>query len=152
MQIISYMLKRRSIVVTPTDRPKSVRDRCVIEVFDDVFVSLLCFGGSVTKGDCAIWLGQISSFFSYNELPFEGQFIACHLPSHKISIYTCKWIPGPLCLQFYHVYWMFSVLKLVEIVILWVYFIIPFDFRLFRPFGASLFIFLKLHCLAEDHW
>ena len=26
------------VVVTPTDRPKSVSNRCVIEVFGDVFV------------------------------------------------------------------------------------------------------------------
>ena len=30
-------------VVTPTDRPKSVRNRCVLEVFDDVFVLSHCF-------------------------------------------------------------------------------------------------------------
>ena len=30
-------------VVTPTDRPKSVRNRCVIKVFGDVFVLSRCF-------------------------------------------------------------------------------------------------------------
>ena len=30
-------------VVTPTDRPKSVCNRCVIEVFGGVFVLLCCF-------------------------------------------------------------------------------------------------------------
>ena len=30
-------------VVTPTDRPKSVRNRCVIEVFCGVFVLSRCF-------------------------------------------------------------------------------------------------------------
>ena len=30
-------------VVTPTDRPKSVRNRCVIELFGGVFVLLRCF-------------------------------------------------------------------------------------------------------------
>ena len=29
-------------VVTPIDRPKSVRTRCVIELFDGVFVLSLC--------------------------------------------------------------------------------------------------------------
>ena len=33
----------------------------------------------------------------------------------------------------------FSVLKLIEIVILWVYYTIPFDFSLFRHFWVSLF-------------
>ena len=32
-------------VVTPTDRPKFVRSRCVIEVFGDVFVLSRCFFG-----------------------------------------------------------------------------------------------------------
>ena len=36
----------------------------------------------------------------------------------------------------------FSVLKLTEIVILWVYYIIPFGFRSFRHFWASYFNFL----------
>ena len=30
-------------IVTPTDRPKAVRNRCVIEVFGGVFVLSLCF-------------------------------------------------------------------------------------------------------------
>ena len=33
----------RVTAVTPTDRPKSVRSRCVIEVFGGVFVLLRCF-------------------------------------------------------------------------------------------------------------
>ena len=31
------------VIVTPTDRPKSFRNRCVIEVFRDVFVLSRCF-------------------------------------------------------------------------------------------------------------
>ena len=31
--------------VTQNDRPKSVRNRCVIEVFDGVFLLPLCFFG-----------------------------------------------------------------------------------------------------------
>ena len=49
----------------PTDRPKSVRNRCVIEVFDGVFVlscSILDF--SVGVGAFVIGLSQISSFFT----------------------------------------------------------------------------------------
>ena len=33
----------RVAIVTLTDRPKSVCNRCVIEVFDDVFVLSRCF-------------------------------------------------------------------------------------------------------------
>ena len=52
-------------VVTPTDRPKSVRNRCVIEVFGGVFVLSRCFlDFSVDVGAFVIGLTQISSFFS----------------------------------------------------------------------------------------
>ena len=52
-------------VVTPTDRPKSVRNRCVIELFVALFVLSLCpFDTSVNVGDFVIGLSQISSFFS----------------------------------------------------------------------------------------
>ena len=54
-------------VVTPTDRPKSVRNRCVIELFVALFVLSLClfFDISVGVGAFVIRLSQISSFFSY---------------------------------------------------------------------------------------
>ena len=53
----------------------------------------------------------------------------------------------------------FSVLKLIEIVILWVYYTIPFGFSLFRHFGYHIFTFqihihistFKLLRLAKDH-
>ena len=51
-------------IVIPTDRPKSVRNRCVIEVFGGVFVfsrSFLHF--SVGVGAFVIGRSQISSFF-----------------------------------------------------------------------------------------
>ena len=51
-------------VVTPTDRPKSVRNCCLIELFVALFVLLLCpFDISVGIGAFVIGLGQISSFF-----------------------------------------------------------------------------------------
>ena len=51
-------------VVTPTDRPKSVRNRCVIELFMALFVLSLCpFDISVGVGAFVIKLSQISSFF-----------------------------------------------------------------------------------------
>ena len=53
------------LLVTPTDRPKSVRNRCVIEVFDGVCVCCpLVFEFSVGIGGFVIGLGQISFFFS----------------------------------------------------------------------------------------
>ena len=51
---------------TPTDRPKSVRNSCVIKVFGGVFVLSRCFlDCSVGVGVFVTWLSQISSFFSY---------------------------------------------------------------------------------------
>ena len=53
-------------VVTPTDRPKSVRNRCLIELFVALFVLSLCsFDISVGVGAFVIGLSQISSFFSF---------------------------------------------------------------------------------------
>ena len=53
-------------IVTPTDRPKSVRNRCVIEVFGGVFLLSRCFlDFSVGVGAFVIGLSQISSFFSF---------------------------------------------------------------------------------------
>ena len=52
-------------VVIPTDRPKSVRNRCVIELFCGVVcVVTLPFYISVGVGAFVIGLSQISSFFS----------------------------------------------------------------------------------------
>ena len=50
--------------VTPTDRPKSVRNRCLIELFVAMFVLSLCpFDISVGVGAFVIRLSQISFFF-----------------------------------------------------------------------------------------
>ena len=52
-------------VVTPTDRPKSVHNRCVIELFVALFVLSFCpLDISVDVGTFVIGLSQISSFFS----------------------------------------------------------------------------------------
>ena len=52
-------------VVTPIDRPGSVRNRCVIEVFGGVCVLSCCFWGfSVVELAFIIGLSQISSIFS----------------------------------------------------------------------------------------
>ena len=52
-------------LVTPTDRPKSVRNRCLIELFCGVVCVVTCpFDISVGVGAFVIGLGQISSFLS----------------------------------------------------------------------------------------
>ena len=52
-------------IVTPTDRPKSVRNRSVMELFCGVVcVVILPFDISVDVGAFVIGLSQISSFFS----------------------------------------------------------------------------------------
>ena len=51
--------------VTPTDRPKSVRNSCVIKVSGGVFMLSRCFlDCSVGVGVFVTGLSQISSFFS----------------------------------------------------------------------------------------
>ena len=60
-------------VVTPTDRPKSVRNRYAIDLFVALFVLSLChYDISASVGAFVIGLSQISSFFSeynYQSLP-----------------------------------------------------------------------------------
>ena len=46
----------------------------------------------------------------------------------------------------------FAVLKLIEIVILWVYYAIPFGFSFFRHFWDIIFQPFQLLSLAKDHW
>ena len=65
-------------VVTPTDRPKLVRDRCLIELFGGVFVLSLCpFDISVDIGAFAMGLGQILSFFLWHA------HLQLHSATHK---------------------------------------------------------------------
>ena len=53
-------------VVTPTDRPKSVQNYCVIELFVALFVLSLClFDISIGVGAFVLGLSQISSFFAH---------------------------------------------------------------------------------------
>ena len=54
-------------IVTPPNRPKSVRNRCVVEDFGGVFVLSRCFlNFSVGVGAFVRRLSQISSFFSFD--------------------------------------------------------------------------------------
>ena len=52
------------VILTPTDLPKSVRNRCVIEDFGGVFVLSLCFflGGGFAVGVGAFVIGQSDLF------------------------------------------------------------------------------------------
>ena len=62
-------------IVTPTDRPKSVHKRCVIEGFVGVFVLSRCFlDFSVGVRAFVIGLSQISSFFSCDYVACEIRF------------------------------------------------------------------------------
>ena len=61
--------------VTPTDRPKSVRNRCLIELFCGVVCVFTCpFDISVGVGAFVIRLGQISSFLSLRPLSVPNDF------------------------------------------------------------------------------
>ena len=55
--------------VTQTDRPMSIRNRCVIELFCGLFMLLRYFlDFSVGVGAFVIGLSQIYSFFSFSQL------------------------------------------------------------------------------------
>ena len=58
-------------VVTPTDRPKSVRNRCLIKLFCGVVcvVTLPFWHFCWCRGFCHLGLSQISSFLSLNKYP-----------------------------------------------------------------------------------
>ena len=59
--------------VTPTDRPKSVRNSCVIKIFGGVFMLSRCFlDCSVGVGVFVTGLSQISSFFSCENWHYSG--------------------------------------------------------------------------------
>ena len=62
-------------VVTPTDRPKSVCNRYVIEVFVAFVCCPLVFEFSVGIGGFVIGLSQISFFFSLYGKYKNGQFL-----------------------------------------------------------------------------
>ena len=55
-------------IVTPTDRPKSVRNRCVIEVFGGVFVLSRCFFGFFC-GCRGFWHRTESDLFLFLFIP-----------------------------------------------------------------------------------
>ena len=83
-------------IVIPTDRPKSVRNRCVIEVFGGVFVFSHCFLDlSVGVGAFVIGRSQISSFFTIRLTARYGVFMSldvdfkCKVPSYQyiVSLY-----------------------------------------------------------------
>ena len=76
-------------VVTPTDRPKSVGNCCLIEHFVTLFVLLLCpFYISVGIGALVIGLGQISSFLSSPLKPLN--VIQRNMTGRKISSSSTK--------------------------------------------------------------
>ena len=72
-------------IVTPTDRPTSVRNRCVIELFCGLFVLSLCpFDISVGVGAFVVGLSQISSVFS-----FKGKIFISNIYHISLRIKKC---------------------------------------------------------------
>ena len=58
--------------VTSSDRPKSVRNPCVIKVFGDVFVLSCCFlYYSVDVETIVIWQSQVSAFSLMQHCPYS---------------------------------------------------------------------------------
>ena len=79
-------------VVTPTDRPKSVRNSCVIKVFGGVFMLSCCFlDCSVGVGVFITGLSQISSFFSYSPLDDHWVILSSSKKYQRlfIKVYEC---------------------------------------------------------------
>ena len=75
-------------IVTPTDRPKSVRNGCVIEDFGGVFVFSRCvLDFSVRVGAFVIRLSQISSFFSSDRLR-AVRLSNCSSPNGAVNRFT----------------------------------------------------------------
>ena len=74
-------------VITPTDRPKSVSNRCVIKLFDGVFVSPLLFDIFVDIG--AVVIGQV------RYLPFSLYVtsISFSCSQFKPVLTTKSWCP-----------------------------------------------------------
>ena len=91
-----------------------------------------------------------------------GNFCAAHMTLSKslyifqlLGEFHCWWTkesPRAHLAKFYGQLWLicsvlkaskFSVLKLIEIVILWVYYTIPFGFSFFRHFWGIIFQFLS---------
>ena len=71
-------------IVTPTDRPRLVRNHCVIEVFGGVFV-LAYLDFYVSVGAFVKGLSQISSFFS---LFSPGSLMRVLYPKRKNGTYV----------------------------------------------------------------
>ena len=74
-------------VVTLTDRPKSVRNCCLIELFCGVVcVVTLLFDISVGVGAFVIGLGQISSFLSLeSECSFTKYISSCPYTKYSLT-------------------------------------------------------------------
>ena len=86
-------------VVTPTDRPKSVRNCCLIELFVALFVLSLCpFDISVGVRAFVIGLGQISSFLSSHEC-FKEEM--CQIKMFNLKECILSWIKIALQVHYF---------------------------------------------------
>ena len=94
-------------IVVPTDCPKSVRNRCVIEVFDGVFVLSRCFlDFSVGIDAFVIGLSQISFFFSCKHQCHKNHYYDCSTlfpmlvtcsACHTVTIAFCIFVYSKIC-------------------------------------------------------
>ena len=76
-------------VVTPTDRPKSVRNRWVSKVFGGVYMWSRCFlDFSVGVGAFVTGLSQIFSFFSFKYVNVSKKHYSFGATKPKIG--TCR--------------------------------------------------------------
>ena len=89
------------------------------------------------------------------------EYIYKVLSTWWVSLLVDKGVPEGTCSQFYGRLRLicsvlraskFVVLKFIEIVILWVYYTIPFGFSFFRHFWDIIFQPFQLLSFAKDHW
>ena len=87
-------------VVTPSDRPKSIRNCCVIELFGGVFV-LSCCTFAISVGIGAFVMGQshISSFFLFFSLKIHWLYRSFYLRMSSINTLRDRLSWGPVSIQ-----------------------------------------------------
>ena len=81
-------------VITPSDRPKSVRNNCVIEVFGGVFVLSRCFLDffcgfmfcHMTESDLFLFLSEARDYQSFLHLLCEYKLTALSLHQAKPNL------------------------------------------------------------------
>ena len=135
-------------VVTPTDRPKSVRNCCVIEMFGGIFVLSIGFRIFSWYGVFVIELSQISFFFALwlncsflnisERLPYSNKRRMWHADRLRFFL----WIPFETCLTYYSLVFVTSLSQICRIFFL--------NFECQTSLGSSFSLFRSSDNTVED--